>query len=124
MALTSITLVASTSFGTASGNYDGSSTTFYSDKQKGDGYYGYTDGLHTVAYYFTNFVGNVVVQATLAKDPVDADWFDVDTTTNAYDGSTALTDQVAYNFTGNFVWVRAKITDFTAGTIRKIVFNY
>ena len=124
MALTSITLVPTTTFGTASGNYDGSSTTFYSDKQKGDGYYGYTDGLHTVAYYMTNFVGNITMQATLAKDPTEADWFDITTTASVYDGSTALTDQEFYNFTGNFVWVRAKISDFTAGTIRKIVFNY
>ena len=124
MALQSITLVPTTTFGTATDNYDGSSTSFSSDKQKGDGYYGYTDGLHTVAYYLTNFVGEITMQATLAKDPTEADWFDVANTSANYDGSTALTDQVAYNFTGNFVWVRASITNFTAGTIRKIVFNY
>ena len=124
MALTSITLVPTTTFGTATGNYDGSSTTFYSDKQKGDGYYGYTDGLHTVAYYLTNFVGKIVMQGTLSKDPTDTDWVDIDSTTSVYDGSTLLTDQVAYNFIGNFVWVRTKVTFFTAGTIRKIVFNY
>jgi len=124
MALQSITLVPTTTFGTATGNYDGNSSTFYSDKQKGDGYYGYTDGLHTVAYYLSNFVGEITMQATLSKSPSDNDWFDVDNTTNSYDGSTAQTLQEAYNFTGNFVWVRAKITNFTDGTIRKIVFNY
>jgi len=124
MALQSITLVPTTTHGTATGNYDGSSTYFYSDKQKGDGYYGYTDGLHTVAYYYTSFIGEITIQGTLAKDPGDNDWFDITTTILYGDGSTAQTDQVFFNFTGNFTWVRAKVTEFTAGTIRKIIYNY
>ncbi len=46
------------------------------------------------------------------------------TYTSPYDGSTAQTAHVAYNFTGNFVNVRASITNFTAGTINKLRFNY
>ena len=72
---------------------------------KGDGYYGRSDGLHTVQY-------NVqVLQAQLMQGiqqliPVDADYFDIAGTT--YDSTTAGKDGAfAYNFTGNFVWVRA-----------------
>ena len=142
MALTSITLVPTTTFGTATGNYDGSSTTFYSDKQKGDGYYGYTDGLHTAAIYLTNFIGKITLQGTLAKDPVEADWFNISlgaggvastvsttglvsqTIVDDIEYTEATTNQISYNFVGNLVWIRVKVEDFTAGTIRKIIYNY
>ena len=57
MPATSATLISTTTNGTPTGNYDGSSIAFYSDEVKGDGYYGYTDGLHTVAYFLNAFVG-------------------------------------------------------------------
>ena len=47
-ATTTVTLLTTTTFGTSAGNYDGSSATFDSDKVKGDGYYGFADGVHTI----------------------------------------------------------------------------
>ena len=67
----------SIAYGAASGPYDGSSTTFSSDQLKGNGYYGYTDGLHTVSYKLTNFVGYIYFQATLLQNPTDSDWFNI-----------------------------------------------
>lgn len=142
MALQSITLVPTTTFGTPTGNYDGSSTTFYSNKTKGSGYYGYTDGLHTIAFYLTNFIGKITVQGSLAKDPGDNDWFNVslgsggvtstvsttglvsETIVNEIVYTEATTNQKTYNFIGNIVWVRVEVEDFSAGTIRKIIYNY
>ena len=88
-------------------------TLFYSDKLKGDGYYGTNDGLHTVSYTVApNFVGTCTMQASLTVVPGDGDWFDVDSTPVMYarGANAVVTTTTNYiNFNGNFVWVRAKI---------------
>lgn len=135
MATSTITLLPTTTFGTAVGNYDGSSASFSSDKVKGDGYYGFSDGVHTVFWRVLNFVGTVRIQGTLAKDPAETDWFDCnlltadDNYTVTTDGlavlntvtsreyTTATTESRVYNIKANLVWLRITITGFTAGTI-------
>jgi hypothetical protein len=112
----------SIAYGQASGPYNGSSTTFSSDQLKGNGYYGYTDGLHTVSYKLTNFVGIIDFQASLLQNPTDSDWFDI-TTTTIGNGTSAITGSYFFNFTGNFVWCRAHITNFTAGNINQVLYN-
>lgn len=119
----STTLVGSTAHGTASGNYNGITTSFSSDPAKADGYYGYTDGLHTVAVVTNSFVGTISIQGTLVENPEDTDWFDISNQTYG-DNSSALSLSEVSNFTGNFVHVRASITNFTAGSITSIQFNY
>ena len=101
--------------GTATEEFEGA-------KVKGDGFYNYSDGLHTVAHYITGLVGTVEVQGALTDDPVDADWVILDSRVGTI--GTPLTENVTYNFTGNFVWVRAKATNFTVGTITKIQLNH
>jgi len=124
MPATSLTLISQVSQGSPDStlNYDGSSAAFQTTKVKGDGYYGYTDGLHTVAYFPSSFVGTIKMQASLATTPTSTDWFDIDGTsmTNAVAGSTAVT----YNFTGNFVWLRVAVSGFTSGNISKVQLNY
>lgn len=110
-------------------------------KFKGAGYYGMGDGVHTVQVQITNFVGNITMQGTLSADPTNNDWvdiplerqegFSVDTTglvsaassANAISYSSANTSNKIYNFTGNFVWVRAIVTNWTAGTVNRILLN-
>ena len=106
---------------------DGSTTTtldhtgFVSDKAKGDGYYSQPDGVHTVAYQVTaTLTGSIKMQGSLATTPTEDDWFDVSGTTFATDQSTTISTA---NFTGNFVWVRAKATSVTAGTISSVLIN-
>ena len=118
-ATTSTTLLVTTSFGTSAGNYDGSSTSFNSDKVKGDGYYGFSDGVHTVQTRVSSFVGTLKVQGTLVKDPANTDWVDIDNIVIG-DGSTAITNSFFDNFTGNFVWIRIAVSDFTAGNINNV----
>lgn len=118
-ATTSTTLLVTTSFGTSVGNYDGSSTSFNSDKVKGDGYYGFSDGVHTVQTRVSSFVGTLKVQGTLVKDPANTDWVDIDNIVIG-DGSTAITNSFFNNFTGNFVWIRIAVSDFTAGNINNV----
>ena len=119
MAKKTVTLIPSTTFGSAVGNYDGSSLSFSSDKHKGDGYYGYADGVHTVAIFPTNLEATIQIQATLATSPVEADWFDVSGAVLG-DDSTAQSTATTFTFTGNFVWIRAKVTNFQAGIITKV----
>jgi len=118
-ATTSVTLLPTTAFGSASGNYDGSAAAFNSDKVKGDGYYGFSDGVHTVQTRVTSLVGTIKIQGTLVKDPADTDFVDI-VTVNESDGSTAVTNSFLNNFTGNFVWIRIAVSAFTAGSINNI----
>ena len=96
-------------------------TGFVSDKFKGDGYYSHPDGVHTVAYKVdTSLTGSIKMQGSLATTPTEDDWFDISGTTFTTDQSTTISSA---NFTGNFVWVRAKATSITAGSITQILLN-
>lgn len=74
---------------------------------RGDGYYRLSDGFHTVAYYLRGFRGRIILEATLSDDPTESDWFDLGLSDNEF--STATTGIRAFNVTGNYVYLRAKI---------------
>ena len=100
-------------------------TGFVSDKAKGDGYYSQPDGVHTVAYQVLNrgdsvddFFGSCRMQGTLATTPTEDDWFDISGTTFTSDQSTTISSA---NFTGNFVWVRAKVVTTNSSGNRAMV---
>ena len=96
---------------------------FVSAKQKGDGYYSKVDGVHTVAYQIDTSVTastTIKMQGSLATTPTESDWFDISNTSPTPDLSTTI---FSYNFTGNFVWVRAKITGMTDGSITSVLLN-
>jgi hypothetical protein len=103
---------------------------FTSQREKGDGYYGGTDGFHTASYTVTpNFSGTLTIQATLATDPIEGDWFNVVDSSVSYRTpilpSTTTTTYV--NFTGNFVWVRALVQynpDSIESGVRWINYNH
>ena len=96
-------------------------TGFVSAKSQGDGYYSQPDGVHTVSYKVnTTLTGSIKMQGTLATTPTEDDWFDIAGTTFTTDQSTTISSA---NFTGNFVWVRAKATGVTSGTITEILLN-
>lgn len=117
-----------------------SAVSYTSQPIKGDGYYGSSDGFHTIQVKLTNFVGKIEIQSTLEIEPAESDWFVtnlelneniVDTTgasINKSATSISLTQPTnlvkIYNFEGNFVWIRAKVTNFTQGIIDKINFNH
>ena len=106
-------------------------TGFVTDKVKGDGYFSQPDGVHTVVYRVLNrqdsvddFNGTVKMQGSLATDPTEDDYFDIADTTFTSDLSTKI---ASFNFTGNYVWVRAKV-ETTNGTsngamITSILYN-
>lgn len=96
-----------------------------SEKAKGIGYYGSTNGMHTVQYTTENdFTGIIKIQATLDIEAKDTSWFDVPDA-QLGDGLIIVPDgAVVKNFTGNFVWVRAVITQFDTGTINRVLFSH
>ena len=90
----------------------------YSDNVKGDSYYGYTDGLHTLQVTYNQYIGRFRIQATLSLDPQDTDWFDIipsQTTGGAFNESgyiqfnsdSPASGSEAYTFQGNYTYIRA-----------------
>ena len=98
----------------------------------GDSYYGYTDGLHTVAVYGENLTGRVRIQGTLATTPTEEDWFNVLIYGMPFKDYSEFTSVEGFTFTANLVFLRATldrtslgVTDVaTAGYIEKIYLNY
>lgn len=114
----------------SSQTHPGDSTleSYTGEKYKGDGYYGRSDGLHSVQYNIIGFQGKIKMQATLAVDPADSDWFTLDATEHetigyANDGPIATGSHIK-NFTGNYVWVRAVVSSWTDGTVNSILLNH
>lgn len=122
MKTTTLQLLPTTTYGTPSGNYDGSSEDWSGDQQQAADYYGGFGDLQTVAFYLLNFQGLIRIQATLDQFPAtDADWFDVE----SFDAvASAATTNFSRNITGNFVWIRARVESFSAGTINKLILSY
>jgi hypothetical protein len=112
------------------------------DKYKGDGFYGFGDGYHTVQISLTSFIGTLKIQGTLVENPQTDDWTDIalTSTANYYVDTTGLisisaapkslvyttaaTNVKTYNFIGNFVWIRVRIENWTQGTINQILLNH
>ena len=119
---------------------DSTPETITSDKFRGDGYYGRSDGFHTIQIDLDGFIGRVEMQGTLAIDPTDDDWFTVElgTGNQSVDTTGLITEQnvtsveynevtsntKSYNFTGNYVWIRAKVSNWTDGTVNSIKLNH
>ena len=118
---------------------DSTIETVTGDKFKGDGYYGRSDGLHTIQIDLTGFIGKVTMQGTLSVDPTADDWFTVtlgsgqtmDTTGKIVSATTSKleytdneTSSKTYNFTGNYVWVRIYVSNWTDGTVNSIQLNH
>lgn len=77
----------------------------------------------TVSWHVTGLVGTVTVQASLLKEPTETDWFDLFTIT----GGTIeapLTEAKFKNIDGNFVTMRAKVTDFIQGVVQNVKVTY
>ena len=103
---------------------DSSIQTVTGEKFKGDGYYGRSDGFHTVQYTLAGFIGTVDIQATLAVEPTADDWFTVYTQAYPVVNDEGTTGSFVENFTGNYVWIRAYVNNWTDGTVNNIQLNH
>lgn len=122
MKTTTLQLLPTTSYGTPSGNYDGSSLDWSGEEQKAANYYGGFGGLQTLAFYLNGFQGLIKIEATLDSEPsLDTDWFKV----YEFDSTeSTTTNNFSVNVTGNFTWIRANVELFEAGTITKLMLSY
>ncbi len=89
----------------------------YSETVKGDSFYGYTDGFHTVQITYNQYVGRLRIQGTLSLEPSSSDWFDIVPTTTSggswnpggyiqFNANNPADLSEAYTFSGNFTFVR------------------
>lgn len=94
------------------------------EKIRADSYFGRTDGIHTVQVVVNDFTGSFGIQGTLATEPVEADWFDINLNANQNvssaspkitfptnpampSGQNGDNATLAFTFVGNFVFLRA-----------------
>ena len=106
------------------------------DSVRADSYYGFTDGIHTVAIYMNNFTGRFYVEGTLATTPTADDWFTINLGNSVVDyiDATAHTGVEMRTFQGNFVYLRARIDrshltatvnlNLAQGRILKVLLNH
>ena len=96
------------------------------DKVEGDGYYGYSDGIHTFAISYNSFKGRIFIQGTLSLDPTDQDWFNLQVPGGRtpelggyknfpISGTEGFTGVEAYTVEGNFTYLRVVIDRSTLG---------
>jgi hypothetical protein len=125
MSITTVTLLPSTTYGTPSGNYDGSSEDFIGVPQKAANYYHGRSGTQTIRWVYLGVEGLVTIQATLDNDPADSRWFDIAATGDgSSDGSTTITATYVQAVVGNFTWLRAVVSNFKDGTIEVVQATY
>lgn len=110
------------------------------DKFKGDTFYGHSSSVRTVQWKLYEFVGDIGLQASLSLTPSADDWFivklgkngemTIDTTGKVSTASlsvvsydSATTGVFGFNFTGNFMWIRAYINNWSAGNIDSIIIS-
>ena len=96
-------------------------------EQKAAGYYSSAGDLQTVAIFTEDFNGTIKVQATLDTTLGTNSFFDVFTFSN--DGSSANDSSARFfnsvtNVSGRFTFMRAVVTEFSQGTINKVLLSY
>lgn len=107
---------------------------------KGEGYFGGTDGVHTLQTNISDFIGIIEMQGTIASAPTELDWFPIKLGTNVLTLDTtgaivdsdidsaeytqATTEIKTYKIIGNFIWIRANVSEWTEGTVNNIRINH
>lgn len=117
---TSTVILGTTVYGTASGNYDGSSQDWSSNAVQAANYYWGRGSVQTIAFTLTGFVGDMRLEATLDSDPDSATWFET------YDilAASPLTQRQVATITGNFTWMRVRVVEFDSGTINSVIITF
>lgn len=65
--------------------------------------------LFTVAAHVSNYVGAVVIEASLAENPTSNDWFEVTKFVFEPEGLGGFIGVSGKSFRGNYVWLRASM---------------
>lgn len=121
MNYTTTTIIDTTEHGVPSGNYDGSSLVWSSDAVKAVAYYRGQGSFQTITIQVTGFRGKIVIEGSLSDQSDTTSWvelYDYDFT------NSTITDYHPETITGNFVWMRARVIDFTQGVIVGVTISY
>jgi len=109
---------------------NGAPYTVEGNAQPAASYYLSNQDLQTVNLSLTNCTGNIIIEATLATNPQETDWFSVyelDANANATPNSAAQLASNASTYTnieGTFVYMRAVIEDFQGGGVNFVKLSY
>ena len=106
----------------ASNVANGNSYTVTGNSQPAASYVISPRALQTVNINLSDVNGNIIIQATLATSPGEGDWFKVyelvaDSNANA--NATMYT-----NIEGSYVYMRAKVEDFSQGVVNFVKLSY
>ncbi len=120
--MASYTLLQNIQQGVPSGNYDGSSESFFSNPVFSNGYYlGYA-GVQLLEIRIENFFGRVIIQGTLASVPITAPW--VNLMSFDYNDSSLNTLTASQYVLGEYVYLRAHVVEFISGKIDYLTTTY
>ena len=109
---------------------NGAPYTVEGNSQPAASYYLSNQDLQTVNLSLTNCTGNIIIEATLANNPQETDWFSVyelDADANAASNTAPQIASNASTYTnieGTFVYMRAVLEDFQGGTVNFIKLSY
>jgi len=116
---TTVTLVPFIQWGDlGNSSYQGGNT-YVGNAVPAANYYGGQGSLQTITFDVDALVGNISIQATLTDLPDSAPWFEI-ANLSANNQSEVRGNTVV----GNFSWLRAVVTDFTAGNINIVTASY
>jgi hypothetical protein len=115
---TTVTLVPFLQWGDPSAYYDGGNT-YAGNAVPAANYYGGQGSLQTIIFDVDALVGNIIIEATLTDLPDSAPWFEI-ARLEANNQSEVRSNTVV----GNFSWIRATVTDFTAGNVNLVTASY
>lgn len=123
MSVNTVSVLSAVEYGVPSGNYDGSSQDFVSDAVPAADFYHGRGGLQTALIRVTAFSGQIILEGSLDTHTESAKWFSVYEYGDS-SSATVITDYHPVSLTGNFVWFRARVVAFDAGTIDFVNLTY
>ena len=101
---------------------NGNSYTVVGNSQPAASYYINPKALQTVNINLQDVNGNVIIQATLATNPGDNDWFKVYEL--VADSNANANSSMYTNIEGSYVYMRAKVEDFSQGAVNFVKLSY
>lgn len=132
-------LVSGFSYNAGIGNAPTKQTSYVSPPVKGDGLIHRASGQHTIQIHTINFTGNIVIEATMDRDPNSGAWLPVqltDTITGnvvtelqyvfpipvpgvPFSGKTVEINKF-YMVIGQYAWLQANISNVSNGIVDSI----
>jgi hypothetical protein len=112
------TLIPFLQYGNVSGSYAGGSV-YVGNAVPAANYYGGQGFIQTIFANVSGFQGNISVQATLNDAQESAPWFEISNVIAAN-----VSNVFSNAITGNFTWLRAVVTDYSAGNINIVTASY